>query len=96
MSSFFDEIVYVLDAPSCPAGSILTIGGDVAGPGGSGPEAFEPSLVLASSFGEWLSHMEECGWTEYGLVPADLHELPEIEKRKYHHYYQALNPGITW
>jgi hypothetical protein len=96
VSSFFDEIVYVLDAPSCPAGSILTLGGDVSGPGGSGPAVFEASLVLASSFAEWLGHLEECGWTEYGLVPGALRELSEAEERKHRDYYKALNPGINW
>jgi hypothetical protein len=93
---YFDEIVYVLDAPACPTGSILAIGVDVAGPGGSGPARLEPSLVLASSFAEWLSHLEECDWIEYGLVPGELTGLPEIKQRQHRAYYQALNPGISW
>src|SRR5581483_10597425 len=36
---FFEEIVYVLDAPSCPPGSILAIGGSLVGVGGTGPYA---------------------------------------------------------
>lgn len=96
VSSFFDEILYVLDAPSCPAGSILTIGVDVTGPGGSGSEALEPSLVLAPGFAEWLRHLEECAWVEYGLVPGGLDRLPEAEQRYHRRYYQALNPGIDW
>lgn len=96
MSPFFDEIVYVLNAPVCPAGFIFTIGVDVAGPGGSGSAILEPSLVLASSFAEWLERLEACGWIEYGLAPGDLTTLPEAEERKHRRYYQALNPGITW
>src|SRR5947209_8218432 len=36
---FFEKVVYVLDAPSCPPGSVLAIGRDVGGPGGDGPDA---------------------------------------------------------
>jgi hypothetical protein len=96
VSSFFDEILYVLDAPVCPTGSILTIGVDVAGPGGSGSVVFEPSLVLASGFAEWLRHLEECGWVEYGFVPGALVELSGAEQRHHLRYYQTLNPGINW
>src|SRR5262249_49077534 len=38
---FFDQNLYVLDAPSCPPGSILAIGRDLAGPGGTGPFSLE-------------------------------------------------------
>ncbi|MFL5339920.1 MAG: hypothetical protein ACJ8F7_07205 [Gemmataceae bacterium] len=96
ISLFLDEIVYVLNAPVCPAGSILTIGIDVAGPGGSGSATLEPSLVLASSFAEWLKRLEACGWIEYGLGPGDLAKLPAAEERQHRRYYQALNPAITW
>ena len=96
MSPFFDEIVYVLNAPVCPVGAILAIGVDVAGPGGSGPATLEPSLVLASSFAEWLKRIEACGWSEYGLGPDDLAKLPAAEERQHRRYYQALNPGIPW
>jgi hypothetical protein len=96
VSPFFDEIVYVLDAPICPAGSILTFGVDIAGPGGRGPASLEPSLVLASSFAEWLSHLEQTGWVEYGLVPGGLAELSKAEQQKHRSYYHTLNPGISW
>jgi hypothetical protein len=96
VSPFFDEILYVLDAPSCPTGSILTIGVDVAGPGGSGSASLEPSLVLASSFTEWLRHLAHSGWVEYGLVPGGLAELAEADQEEHRRYYHALNPGISW
>ena len=96
VSSFFDEIVYVLDAPSCPRGAILTLGVDVAGPGGAGPAALEPSLVLAASFPEWLRHLERMGWVEYGLVPGCIGELPAQEQTKLRRYYRALNPQMAW
>jgi hypothetical protein len=94
MSSYLDEIVYVLDAPCCSAGAILTIGVDVAGPGGHGPATLEPSLVLATSFTEWLRHLESTGWVEYGLVPGGIAELSEHQAVR--RYYHALNPGISW
>lgn len=96
ISPFFDEIMYVLNAPVCPAGSILAIGVDVSGPGGSGSATLEPSLVLASSFEEWLKRLEACGWIEFGLGPGDLAKLPPAEERQHRRYYQALNPGIAW
>jgi hypothetical protein len=96
MSSCFDEIVYVLDAPSCPAGSILALGVDLSGPGGSGPTALEPSVVLAPCFAEWLRHMEACGWVEYGLIAGELANLPAKQQRRQFQYYQALNPDIDW
>src|SRR5262245_15898568 len=49
-SCFGDEIVWVLSAPSAPAGAIMTFGTDVAGPGGTGDDAIEPSLVLSEDF----------------------------------------------
>lgn len=96
ISPFFDEIVYVINAPVCSAGSILTIGVDVAGPGGSGSATFEPSLVLATSFAAWLKRLEACGWSEYGLGPGDLANLPPAEELQHRRYYQTLNPGICW
>jgi hypothetical protein len=96
MSTFFDEIAFVLCAPSCPTGSILTIGPDVAGPGGVGPARLNFSLVLASSFADWLSRLEDCGWEEYGLVPGALSKLPESDQVQHRRYFQSLNPGIEW
>jgi hypothetical protein len=96
VSSFFDEIVYVINAPCCSAGSILTLGVDLSGPGGSGPDVLEPSVVLASSFDEWLRHLEECRWVEYGLVPGGLAELPQAEQDRLRQYYLVLNPEISW
>lgn len=96
ISPFLDDIVYVLTAPVCPTGSILTIGVDIAGPGGSGSAALENSLVLASNFAEWLKRLEACGWADYGLGPGDLAKLPATEEREQRRYYQALNPKIAW
>lgn len=61
-------------------GSILALGVDIAGPGGSGPAALECSLVLASNFEQWLKRLESCDWTEYGLVPGELSNLSEPER----------------
>jgi hypothetical protein len=94
ISSFFDEIVYVLNAPCCQPGAILTLGIDVGGPGGSGPAALEGSLVLAADFSEWLQHMERMGWEEYGL--AGLDQLSPQQQTELRRYYKQLNPHITW
>jgi hypothetical protein len=95
-SSFGDEIIYVLRAPVCPAGSIFTLGPDVAGPGGAGPLAIEPSLVLSPNFDEWLRNMERAGWHEYGLTAGGIRELPNARKDQLLRYYKGLNPKIKW
>jgi hypothetical protein len=96
VSSFFDEIVYVIKAPACAPGTVLTLGPDVSGPGGTGPAAIEPSLVLASNFAEWMRNMERNGWREFGLTPGDIRGLPVSQKDQILRYYKGLNPGIKW
>jgi hypothetical protein len=91
-SMFGDEIVYVLAAPSCPPGSILTIGTNIGGPGGDGPYALESSLVLAASFAEWLAHLERWGWAESALGTNE--EYEEVVQEEYREYYLALNPAL--
>jgi len=93
MGMYFEDIVYVLDAPSCPSGTILAIGGLASGPGGKGPAAMGRSLVLAVSFREWLIHMERWGWVEYSV--AGIGDLPEQHKQELCRYYLALNPDKT-
>jgi hypothetical protein len=86
-----EEIVRVLNAPSCPSGSILAIGRDVAGPGGDGPYALESSLVLATSFPDWLAHLERWGWVEHAVAGWEAQvDIQEIDR-----YYLALNPRIN-
>jgi hypothetical protein len=93
MGMFFEEIVYVLDAPSCPPGSVLAIGRDVCGPGGEGPYALESSLVLAASFPDWLAHLERWGWVESAV--AGCGDLSECQQQELRQYYLALNPGMN-
>lgn len=111
-SQFLDEIVYVESAPCCQRGTILTLGPDVAGPGGNVPEHLLPagrlwngeptheelgcSLVLAESFAAWLRHLEQMRWVEYGLAPGGFNELPVAERAELWRYYRSLNPRIRW
>jgi hypothetical protein len=88
---FGDEILYVLNAPSCPLGSVLAIGRDLAGPGGVGPFSLESSLVLAASFPEWLAHLERWGWVEYAVAGW---EAP-TDRQAVEQYYLALNPNMN-
>jgi hypothetical protein len=93
MGMFFEDIVYVLDAPSCPPGSILAIGGIAPGPGGGGPFSLESSLVLAASLSDWLAHLERWGWVEYSV--AGIGDLSEQEQQEICRYYLALNPDMN-
>jgi hypothetical protein len=87
---FFEEIVYILDAPSCPPGSILAMGGNLFAVGGDGPYVLDASLVLAATFPGWLAHLECWGWAEPAIAPA--WELKEQEWQELNHYYLPLNP----
>lgn len=86
---FGHELYYVVNAPSCANGAILELDFEAGGPGGSGPYALEGTLVLAASFQEWLRHMEEMNWNEYGICGTD--ELSEAKQREMRDYYDALN-----
>lgn len=94
VSAFFDEIVYVVDAPSCKRGAIFATGPDIMGPGGEGPLAYDGSMVLAPSLKEWLKRLERFGWMDFGLCPGEIDELPEEEQDEVRRYYQALNPKM--
>lgn len=93
MGMFFEELVYVIDAPSCPPRSILAIGGLAPGPGGSGPYALESTLVLAATFQDWLSHLEAWGWVEYAV--AGIGDLSDGQQQELLQYYLRLNPGMN-
>jgi hypothetical protein len=76
--SFGEAIVYVLDAPSCPPGSIFAVGTNlIPSEGGDGPFKLHGSLVLAATFSEWLTHLERWGWEE--PILAGMGELPRQE-----------------
>ena len=94
--SFGDEIVYVTKAPSCAPGSIMVLGGDVSGPGGTGPLACDLTLVLAASFTKWLAHLKRWDWIDYGVIPGGIKDLPAADRDELHKYYLGLNPQITW
>lgn len=96
VGQFGDAILYILNATSCPSGSILAIGWDVAGPGGEGPDVLGSSVLLARTFADWIRHLEQVGWVEYGLVPGSLADLPETQQQEVRRYFLSLNPGIGW
>lgn len=93
---FWDGIYLVQNAPSCPKGSILAIGVDIAGPSGTGPHEMEPSLVLAPNLEEWLRNLERNHWFEYGLGPGAILDRVSDEQSRLRRYYKALNPRIDW
>ncbi len=96
VSSFLDGIYWVQRAPCCPTGSVLTMGPDVAGPGGTGTQTLEGTLVLASSFSNWLAHLQKYHWFEYGLGPGAIWDLPASDQSELRAYYKNLNPNIRW
>lgn len=96
ISSFFDEIIYTVHSPCCPAGCILAIGVNISGPGGNGPHPFECSLVLAPTWNDWLSRLEALRWVEYGLLPDEVTRLPPRQQQEQLDYYRSLNPQLEW
>jgi hypothetical protein len=96
VSSYLDFIYLVERAPPCGRGAVLMIGPDVAGPGGRGPDQLEASLVLATSFPNWLAHLKRCGWLEYGIAPGEIWDLSEDNRAELLGYYKSLNPDINW
>jgi hypothetical protein len=90
---YFGKIVYVLDAPSCPRGSIFVIGsGILTTVGGEGPYALETSLVLASSFAGWLTHLERWAWLEPAIHGTE-NEISKEQQEDLSRYYLTLNPA---
>ncbi|GIW81422.1 MAG: hypothetical protein KatS3mg105_3229 [Gemmatales bacterium] len=96
ISRYGDSVVYVCLAPTCNSGAIMLLGPDVAGPGGWGPYKWDPTLVLAPSFGEWLKHLRRSKWCEYGVVPGSIQELPPEEGERLCAYFHKLNPAVRF
>ncbi len=93
MGITFEEIVYVIKAPSCPPGSIFVIGSSVCGPGGDGTGDVEGTLVLGASLRDWLNHLERWGGGE--PVIMNTRELTEMELESLREYYLGLNPRMN-
>lgn len=94
IDSFFGEITYVVNAPSCQPGSVFAIGTAMNTTGGSGAFAHDGSVVLAGSFTEWLDLLERFGWDDFGLYPDELDELSESDRIEVCQYLRSLNPLI--
>jgi hypothetical protein len=94
--TFGEEIVDVTFAPSCEAGAIMVLGGDVSGPGGVGPHAWDATLVLARSFDSWLAHLERWQGIDYGIIPGAIKDLPVTDQEELSKHFLELNPQITW
>ncbi len=89
-SPYLDQVVYALSAPVCLRGTIMAFGYDLAGPGGQGEAACEPSLVLAETFADWLARLEQFNGDELGFRPG------AIEDPAQRAYFRRLNPAIAW
>lgn len=93
MGPCFEEIVYVLHSPSCSPGSIMALGGVAPGPGGNGPFALEPSLVLGHTLDAWLAHLES--WNRIEYILDSINELPLMQQRELIKYFVELNPQMN-
>jgi hypothetical protein len=96
MGRFFEEVILISSSPVCPAGSILTLGVDVTGPGGEGPNTLEGSLVLATDFQTWLQRLRQDDWVDYGLGPGGIKNLPPDRAAALKQHFRRLNSKITW
>ena len=96
ISPYADDVVYVRSAPVCAAGAIMVLGPDISGPAGDGPARHQPTLVVARTLAQWLKHLEECDWMEYGFYPGSILNMPRASKKKLKDYYKNLNPHISW
>ena len=90
------SLIYVQSAPVCKPGSILTIGVDVAGPGGKITGALEGSLVLATSFDTWIERLRKADWVEFGLAPGDRFKLSVEAQQSLIEHFKTLNPRSFW
>jgi hypothetical protein len=94
---FFEELIYVTQAPVCPPGSIMAFGVDVDGPGGVGSDDDAAgSLVLAATFGEWINRLRVDGWVEIGLVPGEIDGLSTGRATELRRRFAELNPRSGW
>ncbi len=98
LGCFFEELIYVTQAPVCQPGSIMAFGSDgIEGPGGIGcDDDPEMSLVLAASFGEWIARLRIDNWDEIGLVPGELDRLPAERAAQLRTRLAELNPRSWW
>lgn len=96
MGSYFTKILYVLTAPTCPAGSILAIGTYLVGWAreDGDPDAIDGAVVVAPSFPAWLAHLERWEWDEPVCVGVGGYPRPEWEELR--RYYLAFNPNMDW
>lgn len=92
----FEEIILVESSPVCAAGSIIAFGVEVAGPGGDGPNTLDGTLVLDTDFTSWLKRMAQDNWTDYGLFPGALKDVPTARATTLKQHFKRLNPKISW
>jgi len=92
---FGDAIVYCVDPPTGPRGSIAVLDHDQFGPAG---RAEQPGTVvfLGQSLSEWLSR-----WIAYDLVEhaydwAHVDRLPAAQQAVFYRDHLRLNPGVRW
>lgn len=96
VSSYFDEIVFVVDSPACPSGSILVTGVDIIGPGGQGPYIYSESLILARNMQEWIRSLQETNWNYIALHPGEYPQLPPSDRKDIGDHLRSLNPKLNW
>lgn len=96
LDAYGDLICYVLRSPVAPRGAVMAFGYDIAGPGGTGQDVIDHSVVLAPDFRTWIARLEEDGWTEHGLAPGGLAALPDAVRAERERLFKRLNPHSHW
>ncbi len=89
---FFEEIIYVLNAPICMAGSIMVVGGQTIGPGGFGPFILERTLIVASTFSHWIARLKKSQWIEPCI--SGLGDYSEKDQQQIIQFYIEMNPSM--
>ncbi len=93
---FFDDVVYLVEGPLAPAGSIVAFGEGTPGPGGNSIDELLCCLVLARNLGDWLVRLAEDRWHDYGLANAEIENQPPERAEYLRGLFLSLNPGIDW
>jgi hypothetical protein len=93
-STYGDQVIIAQQSPIHEGIAIYIHGPDIAGPKSSDANWIDNILFLGSTFGEWMTRIEEFG-DEYSICPGSIGELVDAPD-EYRRIYRNLNPGLQW